>query len=207
MKPLGTIATHPGTGTEIVLEICDALHAELAIIDDLKTARKARFDGLILLGGADIDPRLYGQLTTWSWNANHERDAIEWVLARRALADGKPIMGICRGHQMLTIAAGGTLYQDIYRDAATTHHPSSHVITADRPLRNHIPTARVNSYHHQAAKREPFGFKTVAKAPDGIVEAIWRPGYLGVQWHPELLFPTEYRWIGLFEWFIKDHLQ
>ena len=164
-------------------------------------------DGLLLLGGADIHPRWYGERDTHCQYTDKGRDAVEWTLVRRALSEGKPIMGICRGMQMLTVAAGGSLYQDIAAQHKSDHnhqgraHPLVNV--SDR-LMAHIPTAsRVNSYHHQAVKTVPYGWETLATAPDGIIESIWRPGALGIQWHPELLISAgDTAWVSLFQWFM-----
>jgi putative glutamine amidotransferase len=167
-----------------------------------------RFDGAILLGGTDIDPRFYGESDDYCYRADRNRDAVEWLIARRCLAERLPVFGICRGHQMLAIAAGGALYQDIEAQGATTWHPSRHKLAkVDRKFGKLLPTHWVNSLHHQAVKTVPFGFRIMARAHDGLVEAIWCPGYLGVQWHPELLVTYERGWITLFEWFVKDGLK
>ena len=88
-------------------------------------------------------------------------------------------MGICRGMQMLTTAAGGSLYQDVNAQQGTAHRHQgvSHEIEAAPRLREHIPTTRVNSLHHQAVKTVPYGWETLATAPDGVIESIWRPGW------------------------------
>ena len=75
------------------------------------------------------------------------------------------------------------------------------------PLAVQLPTLTVNSYHHQAVRVVPHGFTVAARAADGIVEAIYRPGGLGVQWHPELLYAMDRRWQALFRWWYVDGLQ
>jgi putative glutamine amidotransferase len=205
---LKRIVTHAGTGTEIVEEILGRLGARLFVIRSAKEFERANPDGVILLGGCDIGPVLYGQSPTHTHATNPARDAVEWRMARHALDAGLPIMGICRGHQMLAVACGASLHQDMGRNGASTHHPNRHTLKVQPVLADHMPARfhQVNSYHHQAVKRAPFGFFPVAWAPDGIIEGIWRPGYLGVQFHPELMYPSDKSWIRLFEWFVRDGL-
>jgi putative glutamine amidotransferase len=197
------ILTYPCSGLSEARDIFKLFNAKLEAVDDTERARRSRYDGVLLLGGVDISPFWYGEASTHSRPPQKDRDVVEWTLARRALADGKPIMGICRGHQMLAVAAGGSLYQDIYRQKVTKQHPGYHPITAKDPLCRYLPEQRVNSRHHQAVKVVPYGWKVLANSPDGIIEAIWRPGALGVQWHPEDLFYQNHRWHGLFGWFIE----
>ena len=198
------IATHPGTGTDIVASTLRKRGARLCQITDRQTAHTQAFDGLILLGGCDISPTLYGQLRTYSSPPDLDRDKIEWVLVRRAMAENKPILGICRGHQMLAIAHGGSLHQDIHAETRK-RHSGWHSIQPLRPLTKHIPHDDhfVNSLHHQAVICPPPGMQAVATSQDGILEAIWRPGALGVQWHPELLIANgQPEWASIFEWFL-----
>jgi len=204
---LKRIVTHPGTGTEIVEEIVRRLGARLFIAHAANDIDRANPDGVILLGGADIGPALYGQRATYTRQTNPARDAAEWRMVRFALDKGLPVMGICRGHQMLAVACGASLHQDMEREGVTDHHPNRHTLSVQPLLVAHMPRFhQVNSYHHQAIKARPFGFLPMAWSPDGIIEAIWRPGYLGVQFHPELLYPADHSWIRLFEWFVRDEL-
>lgn len=203
---LKAILCHRGTGTDTVRAVIKGLGGGLVVVDDPRMAHELEMDGLLLLGGADINPRLYGERDCYCQGGDRERDTIEWTLVRRALSEGKPIMGICRGMQMLATAAGGSLYQDIARQQGSAHnhqgrgHELEHV--SERLLAR-IPTTRVNSLHHQAVKTVPYGWETLATAPDGVIESIWRPGALGVQWHPELLIQGgDTRWVSLFEWFM-----
>lgn len=170
-----------------------------------------RFDCLILTGGVDVHPVHFGcQPQPGIGVVCPERDAFELALARWALENGFPVLGICRGAQVLNIAAGGTLHQDLEslaRESAIAHRqtaPSSTewhetrlvadtvlaVITPDQMAPSGI--LRVNSLHHQSVANLAPGWIVSATAPDGIVEAIEKPGAafaLGVQWHPECL-PT-----------------
>lgn len=133
------------------------------------------------------------------------RDKVEWVLARRAITERVPMMGICRGHQMLTIAHGGSLHQDMYT-CLGLDHPSGkgvkHNVKLFGPLADKVPTKTVNSLHHQAVNTIPLGFDIAATSKDGVIEAIYRPGALGVQWHPELMLASNKRWATLFDWWL-----
>ena len=197
------IATHPGTGTHIVDRVLRERHTVLHTVTNRNQAHDIDFDGVILLGGADISPYLYGSRNHYCNSTNIDRDRIEWVLVRRAMDEDKPIFGICRGHQMLAVAHGGSLVQDILAERRV-RHPGWHSVSVKRPLSQHIPDDHmVNSYHHQAIRSIPTGFSVVAQSPDGTVEAIWRPGVLGVQWHPELLIGDgQQEWTSLFNWFL-----
>lgn len=201
------IALHPGTATETVLEILNMIGAEPIVIRSLARAKRTEFDRLILLGGTDIAPAFYGEDDRDCYPADRSRDAIEWRLTRHALANRIPIFGICRGMQILAAACGAGLYQDIFLDDATTNHPREHrLIDVDNRLGHKIPRHNdrfvVNSLHHQAIKTVPFGFDILARAPDGIVETIYRPRYLGVQFHPELMIYDNQEWMDLFVWLI-----
>ncbi len=175
-------------------------------------------DGLILTGGGDVDPRHYGESKHDSFSpAEDGRDAAELALAREALARSLPLLAICRGVQVLNVAAGGTLVQDIptsiagAQDHAVETTPSTIAhdiwVTSGSVLarlmaeRLEGDTVAVNSRHHQAVKTVAPGFTPSATAPDGVIEAIERPDLpfcLGVQWHPENFWRTgEFR--ALFE--------
>jgi len=202
-----TVLLHAGTGTQTVTAALRGLGAKPVVVDSPDDAYGLDFDAVLLLGGADISPQWYGERALLCGPINKSRDLIEWTLARRALSDGKPIMGICRGHQMLAAAAGGSLYQDLlgYGVTPQSHEGGRHaLVDVTRPLARHMPSLTVNSYHHQAIKTPPPGFDVAAYAPDGVVEAIWRPGALGVQFHPELLLAGgKTEWLLLFEWFLE----
>jgi len=200
------IATHPGTGTDIVRQQVHELGASLRIVTTVEEAASVKFDRLILLGGADINPFFYGQACrTYTYPADKHRDRIEWILTRRAMADGKPILGICRGHQMIAVAHGGSLYQDIGIEANLRHGSNHRLENIQQPLKRWLPTSNVNSLHHQAVKAAPAGFKVVATA-GGVIESIWKPGVLGVQFHPELMLYGDKRWGDLFIWLIEGRL-
>jgi putative glutamine amidotransferase len=163
-----------------------------------------RLDGILLSGGGDLQPSTYGVTTSVALvDVDPQRDALELTLARWALEDGKPVLGICRGQQVLNVAAGGTLIPDIssarpealdHRGAARAPHAPGHdvQVEADSYLAKlGTPVSlEVNSSHHQAVDRVARGWRVSAVAPDGIIEAIEAPGHpfaLAVQWHPERL--------------------
>ena len=158
-------------------------------------------DGLLLTGGVDIEPSLYGEARHPTVEIDSARDDYELALAREALARDLPVLAICRGAQVLNVAAGGTLVQDIPSALpATLGHEVSNpktaiaheiAITSGTCLARLLPgrtQVSVNSRHHQSVKDVGRGFVVSAVAPDGVVEAIEKPGAefcLGVQWHPE----------------------
>jgi putative glutamine amidotransferase len=171
-------------------------------------------DGLLLAGGGDIAPKLYGEAPhPQLGEVEHLRDAAELPLIRWAVAERKPLLGICRGMQALNVALGGTLYQDIPSQYSTPldHDSSSqqrswehldHTVAfeSDSRLAALLGTCdlQVNTLHHQALKEIAGGLRVVGRAPDGIVEAVEGSGegfVLGVQCHPEHLWSAaDPRW-------------
>jgi putative glutamine amidotransferase len=151
----------------------------------------ARCDGLVFLGGGDVCPRTYGeQETTQLYGVNESLDEFELLVLRQAIALDKPILAICRGHQMLNVALGGTLIQhlDTTHDHRDTMHDvelaeHSHVALAMGTTR---PT--VHSFHHQAIKQLSGDLQVVGTHADGTIEAVQHTTaswVVGVQWHPE----------------------
>ena len=177
-------------------------------------------DGLLFSGGGDIDPLLFGQEPHPKMgNVDRLRDEMELQLTRKALDQDLPIFGICRGIQVLSVAAGGTVYQDIESDIPqpTLCHMqkgagwyASHTIDIFPDTRLHqiigSPTTRVNSFHHQAVKDVGKGFIATAHARDGVIEAIESPTHqfaLGVACHPELMWERHPDALNLFTVFVK----
>lgn len=161
-----------------------------------------KVDGLLVTGGNDLRPQLYGEEPGWGQGSfSPERDQLDLVSIRAAYEQKKPILGICRGIQSINVFFGGTLYQDIRREKTCTvnHYQDaesscpSHTVEISKdsvlyPILGH--SVMTNSFHHQAVKRVAEGFLTGAVAKDGIVEAIESrkgPLVLGIQWHPELM--------------------
>lgn len=168
----------------------------------------ARVDGVLLTGGADVDPALYGQDLHERTEVDSTRDRFEVPLARGALAGDTPLFAICRGVQVLNVAAGGTLVQDLPSQAPSDlrhsievpkNHlahtvriePASRLAEAmgDAP----VEACSVNSRHHQAVDGVAPAFVVSAVSPDGVIEAIEQPTAafcIGVQWHPENFWRT-----------------
>jgi putative glutamine amidotransferase len=167
-------------------------------------------DGLLLQGGADMSPKSYGEAPiNPMWAGDEIRDAYEIELFHEFVTQGKPVFGICRGHQVINVALGGKLYQDIatqcgdqgctHRDEAKYEHQYHDMrILPNTWLSRLYPqtqTRRINSIHHQALKDLGEGLVPEAVSePDGIVEAIRWEGHsfvVGVQWHPEFMDPKD----------------
>ena len=175
-----------------------------------------RLDGLLLSGGIDVDPALYGRVPHPKLGrVDRRRDDFELALTREALARDLPILAICRGHQVLNVATGGTLVQDIPSEwkGAVTHDAPGR-----RTRRSHaidvVPASRlgailgggqlsVNSFHHQAIDELGEGLVLSARSPnDGLIEGVELPErtfVVGVQWHPESFWKEPRSFQGLFD--------
>ena len=154
--------------------------------------------GLVIGGGDDIDPARYGEIPKLSIKINRKRDELEWHMLTYAQRAELPVLGICRGAQLLNIYYGGSLHQDlvdVFENLVLrrTVLPRKRIhIKPDTPLAAIMRTTqvRINSLHHQAVNRLASGFRIAASDDDGIVQAIYgehHPFLLGVQWHPEYL--------------------
>ena len=179
-------------------------------------------DGLLVSGGPDADPRYFDAEPEPGLGAvNPSMDAYEVPLIQRALELDMPVLGICRGEQMLNIAAGGTLIQHIpatvakalkHRQDAPRHYPTHTVqVAGDTRLASMLGEGllRVNTFHHQAVLDLAPGFICSAVAPDGIIEAIESSTHsyaIGVQWHPEGMWNESFNYDGLFNGFIEAAL-
>jgi putative glutamine amidotransferase len=165
----------------------------------------SRLDGLLLTGGGDIHPDRYnGNSHPRVYGIDPQRDRTEIFLLHEAIGDERPFLGICRGIQVINIAHGGTLYEDIsdqhpgalkhdyYPDWPRDYLAHEVNIEPDSQLAQVLEhlQVRVNSLHHQAVRSVSPALQVVARAPDDIIEALELPGYpfgLAVQWHPECL--------------------
>jgi putative glutamine amidotransferase len=171
---------------------------------EVQAALWQRLDGLLLTGGGDLDPARFGEARHPSVDdVAPARDDLEIALTRRAVAESLPLLAICRGIQVLNVALGGTLVQDIpsevpgalvHSQTAPRHEPTHAVKVMGEGTRlGRVLGAGeldVNSMHHQAIRRLGEGLREVAWAPDGVIEGVELPGerfVLGVQWHPEEL--------------------
>jgi putative glutamine amidotransferase len=183
----------------------EAEEIELVSASDAARVRAGDYDGILFAGGEDLDPSFYGEKRQHESVHDHRpRDEFEFSLLDGALERRAPILGICRGVQMINVKFGGTLYQDMKEDAApqfehrqtdagksrqeTTH--SVLVTDSESSLGAIVQGAcRVNSLHHQAVKRLGRGLKVTAHSEDGFVEAVESaeeyPFLMAVQWHPE----------------------
>ena len=166
-----------------------------------------RLDGVLLSGGGDIDPALFGEEAhPATCEIEPDRDRIELMLARWVVERDKPFLAICRGIQALNVALGGSLVQDIpsqvpaalphsFDRATTPRDYLAHPVKIDpdsqlaRVMR--LDVAHTNSWHHQSIKQTAANLRVTAVAPDGVIEAVEVPARrfaIGVQWHPEWLF-------------------
>lgn len=180
-------------------------------------------DGLLLTGGVDIAPALFGEEPHPKLGTvDTERDTAEMALAKRALETGIPLLAICRGIQVLNVAAGGTLVQDIAsqvpdalkHDCFYPAYPRDHIahaieIAPDSRLAAIVgqnANVPVNSLHHQSIKAVGAGLRVAATSPDGIIEAVEGTGdawVVGVQWHPEELVADRPDMRALFRAFVE----
>lgn len=181
-----------------------------------------RLDGLVLQGGDDVHPREYGEpIAAYCGAIDEACDAAELQLLRWASATHLPVLAICRGIQVLNVAAGGTLYQDIAAQLATgLRHPHTpgnpanflaHAIDIEPQSRLAravgVTRLAVNSRHHQAVKQVAPGFYVTARAPDGVIEAIESTNSqyaLGLQFHPENLIDDDPRIFQIFKTFVDQ---
>ena len=176
-------------------------------------AQAAHLDALVIHGGADVAPPSYGeQPLRPEWAGDAPRDRYEIACIRACMSRGVPILGVCRGHQILNVACGGTLYQDIaeqvgpeiaHRDAER-YHRLDHPVCLEPGSILHglygVQHGRVNSVHHQAIKACAPDLEPCAWAPDGVIEGVWHTDpdvwALGVQWHPEFQEPEQRQLLG-----------
>lgn len=170
--------------------------------DRLRTIYE-RLDAIVFPGGADVEPREYGEEPVDNLNVvESERDKVELRLARWAFDDDLPTLGICRGQQLLNVALGGTLYQDLQRQGVTAVEHSDADGRARSKMIHRVrldPDSRlaqlidetdvaVNSLHHQAVKKVAPALRVSGQSEDGVIEAVEAPDrrfLVAVQWHPE----------------------
>jgi putative glutamine amidotransferase len=177
----------------------------IPLLDDDERLRAIyeRLDGIVFPGGADVAPDEYGEEPIDNLNVvEPERDRVELTLARWAFDDDLPMLGICRGQQLINVALGGTLYQDLIHQGATTVEHSDADGRARTKLIHRVrldPDSRlaqlidetsvdVNSLHHQAVKDVAPALRVTGTADDGVIEAVESPErrfWIAVQWHPE----------------------
>ena len=200
-------------GTPLIIPPTDDSDAMVSLLE--------RVDALILSGGSDINPLYLNEEPICELGSiNPTRDWHELMLVRLATDRQIPILGICRGMQVMTAALGGKLYQDIYKEASATlkhsqnaeRHVATHTVslTSGSRLAEIFNTERlpVNSFHHQAVKEAAPGFAVSALSPDGLIEAIESTRHksmIGVQWHPEcMILGGDRSMMPLFEWLVGE---
>lgn len=200
-------------GTPLIIPAFDDTDVLVSLLDQI--------DGLILSGGGDINPLYLGEEPIRELSSiNPARDHQELLLVRLAANRQIPILGICRGIQVMTAALGGKLYQDIYKEAGATlkhsqdteRHVATHSVRiASSSLLSKIFGAtnlHVNSFHHQAVQEAAPGFAVTAVSPDGLIEAVESiqcKSMLGVQWHPEcMILSGDRSMMPLFEWITSE---
>ena len=203
------------------LEAAGAVPVILPLTTDQEALERyaQTFDGFLFPGGHDLDPALYGQNPTdQCGTVCPQRDSMERKLFPLTLETGKPMLGICRGIQLFNVMLGGSLYQDIPTECPSDveHHETppydkvAHPVTVEQgtPLYQAVGVTQmgVNSYHHQGIKALGKGLRVAAKAPDGMVEAVYLPVHpfaLAVQWHPEFSRLSDENSRRIFEAFVK----
>ena len=200
-------------GTPLIVPSFDDTDAMVSVLDNV--------DALILSGGGDINPLYLGEEPIPELSSiNPARDWQELMLVRLAANRQIPILGICRGIQVMTAALGGKLYQDIYRQAgATLKHSQDtdrHIATHSVRIASSSKLAKifgstnlhVNSFHHQAVQEAAPGFAVTAVSPDGLIEAVESTqckSMIGVQWHPEcMILGGDRSMMPLFEWVVGE---
>ncbi len=176
-------------------------------------------DGFLFTGGQDVSPSLYDEEPMSCVAVCPERDRMETKLLQYVIAADKPLLGICRGIQLLNVALGGDLYQDLPTQwkSATSHRMDppynlpwhTNQILPDTPLHALLrsETLPVNSCHHQAVKTLAPSLRVMAVAADNLIEAVWRPEsrfLWAVQWHPEFSYATDPASMEIFRAFVES---
>lgn len=189
--------------------------------EETAAAYISKIDKLLLAGGQDISPDFFGEEPHPKLEeTNRNRDLFELALIKEAIKQYKPIFAVCRGMQLINVALGGTLYQDLslYIDWTIKHGQqptqpqfATHSIQIEKDSTLYQvfgQTYRVNSYHHQAINTLASSLKITAKSADGIVEGIEAidasQRLLGVQWHPELRYEVDSKEFKLFDYFVNQ---
>ena len=182
---------------------------------------KDSFNGYLLTGGHDINPALYNaSRTDFCGDCCDARDRLESLVYKYAFADDRPVLGICRGIQLINVLMGGTLYQDIPDEFASEIHLEHHMqapydrtvhgihIVHASPLEQlwHKRTKQVNSYHHQGIRTLGNDLEIMANADDGLIEGIYVPDHRfiwGIQWHPEFIYQKDTDQNRIFQKFVE----
>jgi putative glutamine amidotransferase len=176
----------------------------------------ARCHSIVVTGGGDVDPEHYAGSSQGSddllMDVDPGRDIAEIAVVQIALAQGKRVLGVCRGAQLLAVIGGGTLIFDLkekgldgHWDEDRQYEPVHDIASEPASLAAGIlgSVEQVNSIHHQAIADPGQSLRATAWSPDGVIEAVEGPGMLGVQWHPERLSRTDARHLAPFAWVVQ----
>lgn len=199
-------------GAPVLIPVAQKDASLLSVLD--------RLEGLVLSGGPDVNPKYYAEEPLKALGpVDEELDRMELEITRKALKMDLPLFAICRGIQVLNVAMGGSLVQDV---SSQVENSLNHVQQAGKDVNTHTIEIEpgmtltsilkrrnlwVNSHHHQAVKSPAQGLVVSARAPDGVIEAVEFPGksfVLGVQWHPEGSFSTDAFSKKLFRAFVQE---
>ncbi|MBR1593193.1 MAG: membrane dipeptidase [Alloprevotella sp.] len=210
-----TYSIEAAGGIPVVIPASESMPMLLSLLD--------RLDGIVLTGGADINPLFMGEEPMPALgNINSRRDRGELLLTRLAYDRQMPLFGICRGIQTLAIALGGKVHQDLRTCLPDTDHLLKHSQNAPRHTATHYVQAEegsivgkvlgeciaVNSFHHQAVSEPGDKLRVTARSTDGVIEAVEsaeKKTVLGVQWHPESFLPAgDKSMLPLFRWFVEE---
>lgn len=172
--------------TEDNIKMFKDANIELVLVNDLVNINSIveQCAGLYVPGGCDVSPKYYGEEINGTLKHYDFLDEIDFAYIRAFHNVNKPILGICRGHQVINVCFGGTLYQDIPNHKNVWHDIKLEENSFIKDLYKK-DIINVNSYHHQAVKKIADGFKVVAKSLDGTIEAMQYKNIYTVQWHPE----------------------
>ncbi|MGL4730395.1 MAG: gamma-glutamyl-gamma-aminobutyrate hydrolase family protein [Clostridium sp.] len=187
--------------------------------DEVIKSQLEMVDGLILSGGHDVNPLEFNEEPHQKLGGIYpERDQFDFTLLRNAMDKKLPVFGICRGHQVINVVNGGSLYQDlslidgcyIKHNQGELSNVQTHTVYIEKDsVLNEVlgDVTTCNSFHHLAVNKVAPGFKVVARAKDGVVEAIERiekPLVMGIQWHPEMLAGVDENMLSIFKYFVNE---
>lgn len=178
-------------------------------------------DGIVFTGGEDVHPKFFNEMqTSKNLNVVEKRDIYEIELAKVTIHSQIPILGICRGMQLLNIVEGGNIYQDIYNSFKTNILHGNHGKKGYETIHNNLITEGsrlydifnsieipVNSYHHQVVKTLPKNFIPTSYSEDGFIEAYEKVGnrfFMGVQWHPEMMYKKYPQQLNIFKKLVEE---
>ncbi len=186
-------AAESGGRKENYKESIERVGGDVVFVQPREDVRElsVRFDGFVFPGGRDLDPSLYGESTlSQTVLEEPERTRFEFSLLSEIMRQGKPVLGICYGMQLINVFFGGSLFQDIRSGipGSLDHAHGYHLIKIRENPYIRPRECNVNSSHHQAVRKIGDGMRPFAEAADGVIEGLYHPEYglaLGVQWHPE----------------------